>query len=66
MLNIHKVREIFDMAKNQTFYTLEFKWKLETNILKRVELGSKALSLKKKRFVIETNLQKHLEQIINL
>lgn len=36
------------------------------NILKLIEVGNKPLSLKKKRYAIGTNPEKHLEQIINL
>lgn len=40
--------------------------KLPLNILKLIEVGGKPLSLKKKRYAIGTNLEKHLERIINL
>lgn len=39
--------------------------KLSLNLLKLIEVGSKALSLKKKWFAIGTNPEKHLEQIMN-
>ena len=39
--------------------------KLSMNILKLIEVGSRPLSLKKKRYAIGTNPEKHLEQIIN-
>ncbi len=40
--------------------------KLLLNILKLIEIGNSSLSLKKKRFAIGTNLEKYLEQIMNL
>lgn len=50
----------------QAAYNLNIMRKLSLNILKLIEVGRKALSLKKKRFVIGTNPEKHLEQIMNL
>lgn len=52
--------------EKQASYNLNIMRKLSLNILKRVEVGSKALSLKKKRYAIGTNPEKHLERIISL
>lgn len=52
--------------EKQAAYNLNIMRKLSLNILKLIEVGSKALSLKKKRFVIGTNPEKHLERIMNL
>lgn len=51
--------------EKQAAYNLNIIRKLSLNILK-LEVGSKPLSLKKKRYAIGTNPKKHLEQIINL
>ena len=47
-------------------YNLNIMRKLSLNILKLIEVGSKPLSLKKKRYAIGTNPEKHLEQIMDL
>ena len=52
--------------EKQAAYNLNIMRKLSLNILKLTEVGSKSLSLKKKRYAIGTNPEKHLEQIINL
>lgn len=52
--------------EKQTAYNLNIIRKLSLNILKLIEVGSKSLSLKKKRYTIGTNPEKHLERIINL
>ena len=52
--------------EKQAAYNLNIIRKLSLNILKLIEVGSKPLSLKKKRYAIGTNPEKHLEQIINL
>ena len=50
--------------EKQASYNLSIMRKLSLNILKLIEVGSKPLSLKKKRFAIGTNPEKHLEQIM--
>lgn len=52
--------------ERQASYNLNIMRKLSLNILKMIEIGNKALSLKKKRYTIGTNPEKHLERIINL
>ncbi len=52
--------------EKQAAYNLNIMRKLSLNILKLIEVGSKSLSLKKKRYAIGANPEKHLEQIINL
>ena len=52
--------------EKQAAYNLNIMRKLSLNILKLIELGSKPFSLKKKRYAIGTNPEKHLEKIINL
>lgn len=52
--------------EKQAAYNLNIMRKLSLNILKLIEVGSKSLSLKKKRYAICTNPEKHLEQMINL
>lgn len=52
--------------EKQAAYNLNIMRKLSLNILKLIEVVSKSLSLKKKRYAIGTNPEKHLEQIINL
>lgn len=52
--------------EKQSAYNLNIMRKLSLNILKLIEVGSKSLSLKKKRYAIGTNPEKHLERIINL
>lgn len=52
--------------EKQAAYNLNIMRKLSLNILKIIEVGSRALSLKKKRFAIGTNPEKHLERIMNL
>lgn len=53
-------------AEKQEAYNLNIMRKLSVNILKLIEVGSKYLSLKKKRYVIGTNPEKRLAQLINL
>lgn len=52
--------------EKQAAYNQNIMRKLSLNILKLIEVGSKGLSLKKKRYAIGTNPEKHLEQIMNL
>lgn len=52
--------------EKQASYNLNIMRKLSLNILKMIEIGNKALSLKKKRYAIGTNPEKHLEWIMNL
>ena len=52
--------------EKQASYNLNIMRKLSLNILKLIEVGSKAISLKKKRFAIGTNPEKHLKQIMNV
>ena len=52
--------------ETQAAYNLNIMRKLSLNILKLIEIKNKALSLKKRRYAIGTNPEKHLEQIINL
>ncbi len=52
--------------EKQASYNRNIMRKLSRNILKLMEVGGKPLSLKKKRFAIGTNPEKHLEQVMNL
>lgn len=52
--------------EKQEAYNLNIMRKLSLNILKLIEVGKSSLSLKKKRYAIGTNPEKHLEKIINL
>lgn len=52
--------------EKQAAYNLNIMRKLSLNMLKLIEVGSKPLSLKKKRYAIGTNPEKHLELIMNL
>lgn len=52
--------------EKQAAYNLNIIRKLALNILKLVEIGNRKLSLKKKRFAIGTNPEKHLEYILGL
>lgn len=52
--------------EKQAAYNLNIVRKLSLNILKLIEVGSKALSLKKKRYAIGTNPEKHLKLIMEL
>lgn len=52
--------------EKQAAYNLNIMRKLSLNILKLAEIGNKALSMKKKRYAIGTNPEKHLERILNL
>lgn len=52
--------------EKQASYNLNIMRKLALNILKVIETGKKGLSLKKKRYAIGTNPEKHLELIMNL
>lgn len=52
--------------EKQAAYHLNIMRKLSLNILRLIGVGSKSLSLKKKRYAIGTNPEKHLEQILNL
>lgn len=51
--------------EKQAAYNLNIMRKLSLNILKLIEVGNRPLSLKKKRYAIGTNPEKHLEQIMN-
>lgn len=52
--------------EKQAAYNLNIIRKLSLNILKLVETGNKALSIKKKRYAIGTDPEKHIERIMNL
>ena len=52
--------------EKQAAYNLNIMRKLSLNLLKLIEVESKPVSLKKKRYAIGTNPEKHLEKIINL
>lgn len=52
--------------EKQAAYNLNIIRKMSLNILKLIEVGSKPLSMKKKRYAIGTNPEKHLEQIVNI
>jgi len=52
--------------EKQAAFNLNIIRKLALNVLKIFETGKKALSLKKKRFMIGTNPEKHLETILSL
>lgn len=52
--------------EKQASYNLNIMRKLSLNILKMIEVGSKKFSLKKKRYAIGTNPEKHLKEIMNL
>jgi len=52
--------------EKQAAFNLNIIRKLALNVLKVFEAGNKPLSLKKKRFMIGTNPEKHLENILNL
>ncbi len=52
--------------EKQASYNLNIVRKLSLNILKLTEIGSKTLSLKKKRYAIGTNPEKHLKLIMEL
>jgi len=52
--------------EKQAAFNLNIVRKLALNILKIFEVGKKPLSLKKKRFAIGTNPEKHLERIMEL
>jgi predicted transposase YbfD/YdcC len=50
----------------QAAFNLNIIRKLAINILKLFEVGNKPRSLKKKRFAIGTNPEKHLERLLEL
>lgn len=52
--------------EKQASYNLNIMRKLSLNILKLIEIGSNGMSLKKKRYAIGTNPEKHLKHIMNL
>jgi hypothetical protein len=52
--------------EKQAAFNLNIIRKLAINILKLFEASSRPLSLKKKRFAIGTNPEKHLERILAL
>lgn len=52
--------------EKQASYNLNIIRKLALNMLKVLEVGSRPLSMKKKRYVIGTNPEKHLEKIMSL
>ena len=52
--------------EKQASYNLNIIRKLALNMLKILEVGSRPLSMKKKRYVIGTNPEKHLENIMSL
>ena len=52
--------------EKQAAYNLNIIRKLSLNMLKLIEVGSRKLSLKKKRYAIGTNPEKYLKEIMNL
>jgi predicted transposase YbfD/YdcC len=52
--------------EKQAAYNLNIMKKLAINVLKIFEIGKKAMSLRRKRFKIGTNPEKHLEMILAL
>lgn len=52
--------------EKQASYNLNIIRKLSLNILKLLEVGSCPLSMKKKRYTIGTNPEKHLEKLMSL
>ena len=52
--------------EKQASYNLNIIRKLALNMLKILEVGSRPLSMKKKRYVIGTNPEQHLEKIMSL
>ena len=52
--------------EKQASYNLNIIRKLALNMLKILEVGIRPLSMKKKRYVIGTNPEKHLEKIMSL
>lgn len=52
--------------EKQASYNLNIIRKLSLNILKLLEVGSRPLSMKKKRYTIGTNPEKHLEKLMSL
>lgn len=52
--------------EKQASYNLNIIRKLSLNILKLLEVGSRPLSMKKKRYTIGTNPEKHLERLMSL
>ena len=52
--------------EKQAAFNLNIMRKLALNVLKMFEVGTKPLSLRKKRFAICTNAEKHLERIMTL
>jgi predicted transposase YbfD/YdcC len=52
--------------EKQAAFNLNIMRKLALNVLKIFEIGKTPLSLRKKRFAIGTNPEKHLESILNL
>jgi len=52
--------------EKQAAFNLNIMRKLALNVLKMFEAGKKPLSLRKKRFMIGTNPEKHLENILEL
>lgn len=50
----------------QAAFNLNIMRKLALNVLKLVEIGQKPLSLRKRRFSIGTNPEKHLERVLSL
>lgn len=52
--------------EKQASYNLNIIRKLALNMLKLLEVGSRPLSMKKKRYAIGTNPEKHLEKLMSL
>lgn len=52
--------------EKQASYNLNIMRELSLNILIFIKIGEKAISIKKKRYAIGTNPEKHLERIMNL
>ena len=52
--------------EKQTAFNLNIIRKLALNVLRIFEIGNEPLSLRKKRFTIGTNPERHLESILSL
>jgi predicted transposase YbfD/YdcC len=52
--------------EKQAAFNMNILQKLALNVLKIIDVSRKPLSLRKKRFAIGTNPERHLENILNL
>ena len=52
--------------EKKSSYNLNIIRKLAINILKLIEVGNKPMSLKKKRYAIGTNPERHLKKIMEM